>query len=145
MKRIISRRKFLISGLATLSLGVTGWAYSQEFNYRNLVISVLHRKLSYLTLDETSLETFADDFSDDYGTLGHKGQLLALSRPVFSLVDSLEVEEVTRFEDRAVSKFLLSTDFFRNGADETRPVKYVAYYNPYKFACGNPFAILSDA
>jgi hypothetical protein len=145
MKRIISRRRFLISGVATMTAAVAGWAYLQEFTYHNLIISVLHRKLSYLELDESSLGKFAADFAGDYGTLGHKGQLLALSRPVLPLVDSLAADEVTRFEDRVVSKFLLSTDFFRNGADETRPVKYVAYYNPYNVACGNPFAILDEA
>jgi hypothetical protein len=142
LRRTLTRRKFLISGGALLTVGVSGWAYTREFTYRNLIISVLHRKLAYMTLDEASLRTFADAFVNDYGTLGLKGEGLALSRPVFPIVDSPGTDEVTRFENRVVSKFLLSSDFFRNGADETRLITYVAYYNPYSLACANPFAVL---
>ena len=40
------------------------------------------------------------------------------------------------------STFLLSTDLFDHGADENREIRYVRYYDPYSFACGNPFAEL---
>src|SRR5262249_62178866 len=35
-------------------------------------------------------------------------------------------------------KLLLSTDFFMNGADETRPIRYVSLYDPYQSPCFNP-------
>ena len=44
-----------------------------------------------------------------------------------------------RFEDTLVSTYLLSTDFFWNGSDESRTVNYVAYYDPNR-PCHNPFA-----
>ena len=118
--------------------------HSQEYSYRNLIVYVLRDKLSYLSLEERDLQVFADAFASDYGTIGYKGHLLALSRPFLSLVDKVRGDEITRFEDRVVSEFLLSSDFFRNAADETRPVRYVAYYNPYNLACANPFAVLND-
>lgn len=37
-------------------------------------------------------------------------------------------------------QFLLSTDFFRHGADQTRPVTYVAYFDPYLSPCYDPMA-----
>jgi len=40
-----------------------------------------------------------------------------------------------------LSHFLLSTDFFVNGADESRVVQYVAYHDK-TLPCSNPFAIL---
>jgi len=36
----------------------------------------------------------------------------------------------------------MSSDFFLNGADESKTVRYVAIYNPYVGACRNPFARL---
>jgi hypothetical protein len=42
-------------------------------------------------------------------------------------------------EDRVVTQYLMSSDFFKNGADETRTVRYAGYYDPM-IACGNPFA-----
>jgi hypothetical protein len=43
--------------------------------------------------------------------------------------------------DPMVTVFLLSTDFFRNGADVKQPVGFVALYSPLA-ACSNPFAQL---
>ena len=42
------------------------------------------------------------------------------------------------------TRFLLSTDFFRHGADEQRQVRYVAYYEPGVSACLNPLARFDD-
>jgi hypothetical protein len=42
------------------------------------------------------------------------------------------------------SRFLLSSDFFANGADDGRSVRYVALYDPYLTPCANPFAQLED-
>ena len=36
--------------------------------------------------------------------------------------------------------FLASTDFFQTGADESRPLRYVAYFDPYRSPCYNPFS-----
>lgn len=44
-----------------------------------------------------------------------------------------------RLEDSVVSDYLLSTDFFANGADEQRAVSYVSFYDPYVRPCSNPF------
>lgn len=34
--------------------------------------------------------------------------------------------------------FLLSTDFFVNGADESKPVRYKQFFHPYVSPCWNP-------
>ena len=49
---------------------------------------------------------------------------------------------IQKLESSVASTFLLSTDFFDHGADENREIRYVRYYYPYSFACGNPFAEL---
>lgn len=41
-----------------------------------------------------------------------------------------------------VKGFLLSTNFFMNKMDETRPVEYISLYNPYKQPCANPFSFM---
>jgi hypothetical protein len=46
---------------------------------------------------------------------------------------------LARLEDSLVSTYLLSSDFFLNGADESRKINYVAYYDPMR-PCQNPFA-----
>jgi hypothetical protein len=40
--------------------------------------------------------------------------------------------------------YLLSTDFFSHGADESRVVRYVGFYDPAVTACSNPLATFED-
>lgn len=44
--------------------------------------------------------------------------------------------------DDFYSRFLLSTDFFQNGGDESRTLSYVALYGPMITLCYNPLARL---
>ena len=39
----------------------------------------------------------------------------------------------------ALPRYLLSTDFFLNGEDEARPLKYIAFYHPRVTPCFRPF------
>lgn len=72
-------------------------------------------------------------------------RLPTLNIPDETLLAFVEAHETHAgpFKGRKVSrklaeKFLLSTDFFPD-ADESRPLKWVAYYDPYVSVCRNPF------
>jgi hypothetical protein len=136
----ITRRQLLTAALAA-ALGLTGW-YVYEHDFKRLVLHVLETRLNFLNLAEADLNQFAGDFYADIGTYGFRGHLLALAYPLLDRADFFNLREADqeKFEYRVVSRFLLSTDFFRNGADEKQPVRYVAYNSPYHYACGNPFA-----
>jgi hypothetical protein len=45
-----------------------------------------------------------------------------------------------RWPDRARAQLLLSTDFFRFDADESRVIQYAGFYDPSLAPCTNPFA-----
>jgi hypothetical protein len=45
-----------------------------------------------------------------------------------------------RWSDRVQAQFLLSTDFFRFDADESRVVAYVGFYDPILTPSNNPLA-----
>jgi hypothetical protein len=141
MKRFTRRQ--LLGGFLLGALGLGG-LYTYQNRYNKLIVSILQDRLSYLDLSEIDLDAFADDFADDRGTYGTRGRLLALTYPIFETADFLNPaeEETMRFEERVVSRFLLSTDFFWNNSDETRPVRYLAYNNPYRTGCANPLAQL---
>lgn len=76
----------------------------------------LRHHFSYLSIEPDVLEAFVRDFER------HRGPWQA------------------RSEATPNARFLASTDFFQNGADETRPLRYVTYYDPYVSPCYNPFA-----
>ena len=44
----------------------------------------------------------------------------------------------TAASDEFYHRFLLSTDFFQNGADEGRTIHYAAFFDPYATPCYNP-------
>lgn len=48
------------------------------------------------------------------------------------------IEPGARATDKVVQKFLLSTDFFLEGGDETRTIAYARYHDPYISVCYDP-------
>ena len=126
-------------------LGLIGF-YAYENRYKDLIVEILQDNLTYLNLEGIDLYAFAEDFINDRGTYGVRGHFLALAYPVIRHASFLNIEraQVERFEYRVVSRFLLSTDFFANGAIEALPIRYVAFSNPYRRPCANPFAEITS-
>ena len=111
----------------------------------DIIISIIRKKLNYMRIDKSELKEFADDFQN---TLSAKQRMIGgwagMLRPLYSIVDIYKVtpysDKFKGFEEYAITTFLLSSDFFKNGADLSRKVKYIALYNPYEMGCENPFA-----
>jgi hypothetical protein len=79
----------------------------------------IKRHFSDLTIDDAGLRRFVRDYEKHVGRI--KWYSVTSNRVLFS-------------------KFLLSSDYYRNGADPKLPVKYVMFYDPYVSPCWNPFA-----
>jgi len=78
----------------------------------------LRAHFSYLDLDPEGVRQFIADYSRYRQPLGRR----------------------TRVPPDFYTQYLLSTDFFRNRADESRRVRYVAFSDPYVSPCRNPLA-----
>ena len=76
----------------------------------------LRAHFRYLDLDSGGVDQYFADYQRFRGTLSRRSPL---PREVFT-------------------HYLLSTDFFRHGADESRRVLYVGFYDPYITPCNNP-------
>ena len=122
----IDRRGFLAAGsLAVLAVGLFGaggCGGGREATRglsvgeaRRRVVEYLRVKLPWLNHGEGTLERFAEEYVRWYppGTKPTAGPNL-------------------------VARYLLSTDFFPGGADESRPLEYVEFYDPYVSPCYNP-------
>jgi hypothetical protein len=140
-----TRRRFLLGGLAVVvvaGVGVIGFGPGAA---ESRIVAVVRRKLSFLQLDEKGLHAFAKD----------QVSALLAKRPTWNRLKyhylSMFAKQFTRYnrsndkrtrvermEDNFASTYLLSSDFFLNGADESRIVEYVSFYDPLR-ACGNPF------
>lgn len=75
------------------------------------------RHFDYLTLDRAGVERYVREYERVFGRA--------------------ELRHVARNQE-LYTKYLMSTDFFLNGADERRVVRFVALYHPYTTPCWNP-------
>ncbi len=73
----------------------------------------------YLSIDREGLRRFLADYQAAYGSL---------------LTDAVEPREPLPF-----LKFLASSDFFLNGGDESKLVRYLMIRDPYLNPCFYPF------
>ena len=129
-----NRRAFLASLISFVSLGTGAWWWwrgqksppQQEDTdpWTKLTAETLRRLLPYLQLDNDGVAQFARDLraAGQYGLLNRAKAGNAGAREWLG------------------QQFLLSSDFFWNGADESRTVRYRVYYDPYVQPCANPFA-----
>lgn len=141
----LTRRAFLITGLAALGGAGAWWVtrgLGQPGYVDDLIVRILRRNLSYLTLNDADLRAFAADVTADLDALQTSDtHLAAFAYPLYPNLPASLMDEATlqALEDDLVSRFLLSSDFFWNGADEATPVAYIGYYVPGRSPCFNPF------
>lgn len=135
------RRTFLLSSSAAIC-GVIAWDFATSSD-QNAIIKVLRKKLHYLRLDDAGVRRYAAD-------IALLGIVSSLRLHVIDAADGLYERHtlnpdsalgraLRHGEDRVVTQYLISSDFFINGADKNRTVKYLGYYDPM-VACNNPFA-----
>lgn len=143
---MINRRKLILGGLGAVAVaGVGTWGLGR-FGFAAEIRSILHRRLSFLKLDPAGVQAFAKDQAD--ATFNKKIPTWNRLRYHFGAVgpsfnrfyrSNDSRSRIAHLEDSLVSTYLLSSDFFLNGADESRLVAYVAYYDAGR-PCQNPFA-----
>jgi hypothetical protein len=85
-------------------------------NQTSALARELRSQFSYLKIESNVIDAFVRDFER------HRGPWSPGSHAV------------------PHARFLASTSFFQNGADETTPLRYATYYDPYISPCYNPFA-----
>jgi hypothetical protein len=143
---MIKRRRIIL--LAALGLPVVGalGLWGADFATESEIVSGVRRRLSFLRFDEAGLHQFAKDYIRSllakrpswyrwklhFHTLFYK----PVARWGIS-TDNRSRRE--RMEDNFATLYLLSSDFFVTGSDESRVIQYVNLYDPMR-ACGNPFA-----
>jgi hypothetical protein len=144
---MMNRRRVILGALGSVGVaGIGGWVLG-HWGLEKEIGSVIHRRLNFLKLDVEGVRAFAKDqtaaaFNKKIPSLARlRYHFLSAGAPSSKRFyrSSDQRSRVARLEDTFVSTYLLSSDFFLNGADESRTVNYVAYYDPMR-ACQNPFA-----
>jgi hypothetical protein len=143
---MITRRKFLLSTFGILGasgLAIYGFGRS---GIEAAIVALLRKRLDYLKMDSDGLHAFASDQATKI--LAKRVSTARLKYHFAAAVESSSSRfqrstatgsRLQRAEDVLVRTYLISSDFFANGADESKLIRYVAYYDPMR-ACSNPFA-----
>jgi hypothetical protein len=141
---MVARRRILIGlGIAAAAaFGVWGVDLASEAE----IASAVRRRLGFLRLDDAGLHSFAKDYI--HSMLAKRPSWYRWKYHIQSLfrkpgarwgisTDTRSRRE--RIEDNLATLYLLSSDLFLKGADESRIIQYVSLYDPMR-ACGVPFA-----
>jgi hypothetical protein len=113
---VIRRRSFVLGAVGAAALAAFGW-----------------RRLRRRRGAERTPEEIEADLREYFSYLEFDAAVLgAFTRDLARLPHPLHRGELRR-------RFLLSTDFFVNGEDESRPLAYRAFCDPYLSPCYKPF------
>jgi hypothetical protein len=133
MKR---RRFLLLIGVGAGGIAIPASAYFLSSTVKEYAVLLIKREFHYLKLEEGSVEKYVNDY---------------FQYPSNNLMEKLKWKAMYYLNirpDKANSYFellkyyLLSSDFFINKADETKIVKYLGLYSPYKSPVPNPFSFV---
>jgi hypothetical protein len=145
----LSRRAFITratAGLLVLAAAPYAFYQLRHGKATKIIVAILKRRVGYLKTEPGSFERFAGEYVTY--KKGYASQLRKLSAVAFPLTYVTLYRwlpmghPLRRLEDNVVTKYLLSTDFFFHGADESKEVKYLTFYDPSTALCRNPFAHL---
>lgn len=142
---MLGRRQLIAAAIAGIA-GVSTWRFLGSSD-ENAVIEVLRKRLDYLVMDEQGTYAYARDLVARQIVASGKLRLLDALGPLYRRFSAgpnrnVLTRELQHGEERIVSFYLLSSDFFANGADETKLVRYLGYYEPLHrpHPCSSPFA-----
>ena len=139
-----SRRQFIAS-IGAGVVGLVAWRYSVSTG-EDAIVAIVRKRLNYLKLDLDGVHAFAKDLIKQQIIAPSKIRLIDMAGPIYTqissrLKDGDLAKELNHGEERIVSMYLLSSDFFQNGEDQNKLVHYVGFYDPFNNirACNTPF------
>ena len=138
------KRRGVLLGLAALGglAGIAAWRLARV-TPEQAIAMVIHKRLAYLRLDAAGVQRFARELAARKEIANYKLRTVAAAGRLYSDIAYPGHDAVSNAiragEERIVTVYLLSSDFFLMGADETRVVHYLDLYDAMR-ACSNPFA-----
>jgi hypothetical protein len=137
----MQRRNFLFAAAAGVG-ALLAWRAGGASD-RAAIAKVIHKRLHYLRLEESGVQRFAADMSSRQVVSSLRLRVIDAAGEFYTRLSpspgSRLDNAIRHGEERIVTQYLISSDFFTHGADKNRVVNYLGYYDPL-VACNNPFA-----
>lgn len=142
----LSRRRFIAGVAAALVLcscyvAHWWWRYVRARDPSTLIRAIVERHARGMQIASADIDRFASDFGPELmGFTGNSAAWAGILAPAYRMLDLLAWSEtlgsqLRLLEDHVMTRFLMSTDFFFNGADSGKPVRYLVLYDPLKHPC----------
>jgi len=124
-----------VAGTAMLAIPSFGYAFTST---EEAAAGIIENELKALGIITTrgDIELFVEDYFTEHKMKENVTFGLKLKSFYFLGVSSAKSYVVSEL----IKSFLLSTDFFMNKMDVSKPLKYTGIYSPYKKPCSNPFS-----
>ncbi|MBA3283838.1 MAG: hypothetical protein H0U27_02090 [Nitrosopumilus sp.] len=136
----MKRRNFIkITGIGLAVAALPSISFSSSYLYKKTIVSIIKNNLPFLNLDEEGVHQFAEDYFNIINQKScYDSQKIKLKT---NLKYTLKVGNLEEDKEHFVTRFLLSSDFFKNGMNEALIVKYLYQFEP-STTCSNPFSHL---
>jgi hypothetical protein len=142
----MKRRNFIAASAATV-LGAVGLRVAVSDD-QSAIVKIIRKKLHYLKIDDADAARFAADAVREKLVSSTRLRVYDAAGWIYTRLSASANgtlgTKIGHTEDRITTQFLISSDFFANGADTSRRVTYLGYYDPM-IACKNPFYRRLDA
>lgn len=138
----MKRRTFIKTGIILASLGLLSLLTIPSF--KNTVIKLLKKDTAQLKIDPDGIEKFMREANkEQFWIKFSRGKKILIV--LFTYVGVFKsllpfYNKYVQYRGQISGHFLLSTDFFMQKMDVTKPIQYRQFYNPYKQPCYNPFS-----
>ncbi len=140
----MTRRVFIGLSFVTSAMLIMG--SFQFFNTKKRFHNYIKNLWPGLDIDPGAIDQFINDYYKYEGYNKYEGNTLTGQNKLFLILmfESTPIfhniwQDLRKiFREDLTSKVLLSTDFFQEGMDEGRTIKYILYYDPYINLCYNP-------
>lgn len=130
----MNRRKFIIiAGVTAGAVVVPSSYFIVNGTIQKYAALLIKDELSYLKLEEGSVEKYVNDYFSYSNDIFFKMKLKSMYYLNITWKNSNLIKEL-------IKTYLLSSDFFINKMDENKVVRYLGLYSPYKSPVPNPFA-----
>jgi len=144
---VMKRRRFLGVGIVS-AVGIAIGSYISFSSFEELIKGIIGEDTKSLHISEKVVDDFliaarsehAWDKFPFFGSFSKEEFVkwgYRLSNPIFNLPYQTKLDV---YRSEIVGLFLLSTNFFQNKMDTTKPIRFMRIYNPYFSPCANPFS-----
>lgn len=135
------KRRIFLAAMAGAA-GTLGWRYHRSKDADGIA-DIVYKRLGYLQLDDAGVRQFSRDFAARRVLSSRRLRSVATLWPLYRRIaftwNGRWADRINYAEERIVSFYLISTDFFTNGSDQSRTVHYLGFYDAMLHACANPF------